>query len=1224
MIHRKRFLQGVLFVALSSLAVGAVAQAPFSAPPVGEYPAQLVVKFKADQHFHTKMRGGRLSTGVIELDRLNDKYETRSQERLLKRAVALTQDNPLKNVYILRVPQETDLEAMAREYEQLDIVEYTHPDYLFELHGMPDDPLLEHQWALINTGQGHYHVERIEGDHNDTLAIVYGTPGADIHAGPVFEAPPDETNVVVVAIIDTGVDADHPDLAGKIWANTGEIPENGIDDDHNGYADDTWGWDFSANDTAMLPIYEDNEPDDYMGHGTHCAGIVGALIDNATGVAGVVPEAKIMAVKIFPMALHSTVVRAIIYAADNGADVISMSFGGGFPSEVTYDALDYAHTRGVVLLASAGNSGYQSVSYPAAYPQVMCISASNDQDQITSWSTYNDYVSVCAPGQSVLSLRAAGTDLYAGHNEPDVHIIDSLYYLASGTSMSSPYAATVAAYIRSVSPGLDPEAVRTIVETTADDIVDPYGLGENYPGWDIYSGHGRVNLFEGLAVTPRVRVVLESPQRFEVVTGTCDIVGSADSQDFTGYVLDYTADVADTQWIEIAVSGAPVTGGLLGTLETTGFDGPIVIRLRVGDQHATKRTVFVSNAVFAELVVPGDNDTVSSIVNVTGFASCPEFAYSILEYGIGSAPSDWETIDTIGVPAFGGTILTWETGTILDGVYSLRLLMYSTSGLEAGDTATILIHSPFAGENGWMVALDDQPGMAANYGDFDNDGINEIVIGTKVGVQFFNTDGSPKTSGVPDFPSDDYRFTLAVGNLDGDGVDDLVAVSYWGGILYGFPSSMPAFEVTLPSPPSPNFTIYRGGVDVYLKDINNDGLDEIHFSPGSNPSPEQESNYYVFRPDGTEWGHDFPPPIEYLECFPADLSGDLIDEIYCYNYSNHYLVEFDTLGQPQDSVVVEIEGLQLLATSFSAVDIDEDHIHELIVFSWAATNPYDPNTHTDHYVFAFDDGLQLMEGWPHNTGIIGFYDAGHPVFGDLDGDDQLEYAITFVDWVYSRVHAWHLDGTPYLGDSSSGGFFASPPGPSYLHDLVMVDVSDDRLEDVVVGASRDLYATNLIERIVAFDGTSEVVQGYPMVVQWPTSTTIANACPTHGDINQDGYVDFVYPFIDKLVFANLEGCDYYPSESPWPMRRGNRRQNATAPLASEFTIECGDINGSGGSTNIADLVYMVDYMFIGGPEPPSMEMADVDGSGGGLDIADLVYLVDYMFNQGPPPACSGR
>jgi hypothetical protein len=90
------------------------------------------------------------------------------------------------------------------------------------------------------------------------------------------------------------------------------------------------------------------------------------------------------------------------------------------------------------------------------------------------------------------------------------------------------------------------------------------------------------------------------------------------------------------------------------------------------------------------------------------------------------------------------------------------------------------------------------------------------------------------------------------------------------------------------------------------------------------------------------------------------------------------------------------------------------------------------------------------------------------------------------------------------------------------------------------------------------------------------------------------------------------------------MRRGNRRQNATARLTSETTIPCGDINGSGQPTDIADLVYMVDYMFTGGPEPPSMEMADVDGSGGGLDIADLVYLVDYMFNQGPPPACSGR
>lgn len=167
MIHRNRFLQYVLFLALSSLAVGALAQAPYSAPPVGEYPAQLVVKFTADQHFDTKMRGGRLSTGVVELDQLNVKYETQGIERLLKDAGTPAHDNPLKDVFTLRVPPGTDLEAMAREFEQLEIVEYAHPDYPFELHEMPDDP----QVYVLDPccGTGAYLVEVLRKIH-ETLA----------------------------------------------------------------------------------------------------------------------------------------------------------------------------------------------------------------------------------------------------------------------------------------------------------------------------------------------------------------------------------------------------------------------------------------------------------------------------------------------------------------------------------------------------------------------------------------------------------------------------------------------------------------------------------------------------------------------------------------------------------------------------------------------------------------------------------------------------------------------------------------------------------------------------------------------------------------------------------------------------------------------------------------------------------------------------------------------
>ena len=293
--------------------------------PEAEYdPTQLIVKFRPDAKLTISMeKDGLISTGLPAVDELHATYSVKSHRRLLRESVTRFSDHPLRNVYLLTVQEGTDLETMMQDYRQLDAVEYAHPDYQVELYDAPDDPLYPHQWALNNTGQGYYHVERIDGDNNDTLAIVYGTPDADIDAGEVYDSPPDATNIVVVAIVDTGVDWDHPDLAGMMWNNPGEIPDNGLDDDHNGYVDDVVGWDFAAFENPFAE--EDNDPTDTYGHGTHCAGIVAATINNATGVAGVVPAAKIMGLKCNPAMTISVLIKGIIYASDNGADVINMS-----------------------------------------------------------------------------------------------------------------------------------------------------------------------------------------------------------------------------------------------------------------------------------------------------------------------------------------------------------------------------------------------------------------------------------------------------------------------------------------------------------------------------------------------------------------------------------------------------------------------------------------------------------------------------------------------------------------------------------------------------------------------------------------------------------------------------------------------------------------------------------------------------------------------------------
>ncbi len=1180
-------------------------------------PTRLIVKFTPETELNLTQARGLAATGVAEIDELHQKYAVSRQQALLEQKQIRSSDNPLRGVYILEVGSGTDIEAMAEEYSRLDAVQFAEPDYLMQLHDVPDDPLLAQQWALNNTAQGHYHVDRLEGDFNDTVAVVYGTADADIDAAEVFDNPPDNTNTVVVAIIDTGFDYVHPDLVGMAWSNPGEIPDNGIDDNHNGYIDDAVGWDFSGNDDG-IPIWEDNNPTDPMGHGTHCAGIVASVINNATGICGVVPEARIMSLKCYPMLLFSLVAKSIVYATDNGADVISMSFGGWFPSDVVWNALKYARAHNVVLVSSAGNSGCYCGSYPAIHEEVFSVSASNDSDHVTSWSSYNDSVDVCAPGQSILSLRATGTDMYASHDEPDVHVIDEYYYLASGTSMSCPYTAAVAAYLRAISAGLTVEKVLDIIGSTAYDIIDPYGLGESFPGKDIYTGYGRINVANALAARPLVRAVLESPANFNVLSGTVDITGSADGAEFTNYVVEYGVGDAPESWIEIASSTSPVTGGFLGTWHTSSLQGRYTVRLRVGDFNVDAVHVYVANAVVAEIQSPTEADTSSGLVDITGNAGCPDFSHILLEVGPGELPESWDTVAIVTIPADNEMIYSWKTGTIEDGLYTLRMTVFSSVGAQASDEVMFHILSPFAGEYGWSVVLDGKSGPFANYGDFDGDGLNEIVVNTDVGIQFFNMDGTPKLTGVPVFPADKYVPMVAVGELDGDGVDDIVAIGYWNKTLYGFPSSAPAFEVLLDPWPLATFT----HDELSLKDIDNDGLDEIHYN-ASGIVGGSSNRYFIYRHDGTSWGHGFPLDSTYAPCFSADLDGDLIDEIYCYNDSSHFLVAFDTVGQAHDSILIEINGLPLVLglISMHAVDIDLDDKYELVVMGWSMADPYDWSTYSTHTLYAFDEGLVMKDSWPRDTEQPGQFTIRAPVFVDLDSDGTLEYVLIKGDMSSVAIYAWHIDGTPYLGDVGSDGYFASLPNPGGIHGATFVDVDDDYSLDLLTGASQDLWMTYVVERIAAFNSEGELLQGYPIVVCGDvTGKGSSGGCPVSGDLNGDGAFDFIYTWCDQLFFANFPQFRFNPNYSPYPMVRYNRRLNYTAPLASEFTVVCGDMNGSGGLANISDITFYVDYMFDYGPRPPYPDMADVDGSGR-LDISDLTYMVDFMFGGGPAPNC---
>jgi len=266
---------------------------------------------------------------------------------------------------------------------------------------------------------------------------------------------------VVIAVVDSGIDLDHPDLINQIWQNNDEIPGNGLDDDHNGYVDDTQGWDF---------VHSDALPQDDQSHGSHVAGIAAAETNNHTGVAGVSWGARLMALKALNQNGDGTwmdVSSAIVYSVDNGARIINMSFGSADSSQAIEAAVDYAVGNGCLLVASAGNGG-TGVFYPAALPGVLAVAATDNQDLPWSISNRGPEVELAAPGKEILS-----TDAY-----------DS-YKILSGTSMSAPHVSGVAALVWSLRPAWDASQVRQLLDDTAQDIWSP--------GRDELSGYGRVD-----------------------------------------------------------------------------------------------------------------------------------------------------------------------------------------------------------------------------------------------------------------------------------------------------------------------------------------------------------------------------------------------------------------------------------------------------------------------------------------------------------------------------------------------------------------------------------------------------------------------------------------------------------------------------------------------------------------------------------------------------------
>lgn len=333
---------------------------------------------------------------------------------------------------VLKVGAEKSMTSVLAALKNNPAVEYAEPNYIYSVNPIkeknfaakkllkspftdfsaptPDDPSFGKLWGLRNTGSN---------EPNGSA----GVEGADVNALKAWDITKG-SRAVKIAVIDTGVDYNHPDLKSNMWSNTAELNgKAGVDDDGNGYVDDIYGYDFAN---------MDSNPMDGNGHGTHCSGTIGAVHDNRIGVAGVMSDVQIMAVKFLGDDGSGSLegaIKAIDYATMMNVDLMSNSWGGGGRSQALLDAIQRASDKGIIFTAAAGNSSSNndsSPSYPASYDtaNMVAVAATTAQNGLASFSSYGrNSVHIAAPGHNILStVNGGGYDVYSGTSMATPHV----------------------------------------------------------------------------------------------------------------------------------------------------------------------------------------------------------------------------------------------------------------------------------------------------------------------------------------------------------------------------------------------------------------------------------------------------------------------------------------------------------------------------------------------------------------------------------------------------------------------------------------------------------------------------------------------------------------------------------------------------------------------------------------------------------------------------------
>lgn len=1003
---------------------------------------------------------------------LNKKYKDVNNipdEELFK--AAYNEMNPtekaLYRTYKIQLPEGATVEETISRLKKDPNIEYAEPNYRVKIQLAPNDPYYNSSGSWGQTYDDLWGIKKIQCEQAWDISQGEG---------------------IVVAVIDTGVDYNHEDIAQNIWVNDDEIPDNGVDDDDNGYVDDYYGYDFA---------YGDNNPMDGNGHGTHVSGTIAAVGNNNLGIVGVAPKAKIMVVKGFDNSGSGSVsdmANCIEYAVNNGADILNNSWGTYGKSQLLEDAFNYAYSAGCVNVAGAGNDNTDVSNFtPANLSTVITVAASDHNDQRSVWnlgwnsaSNYGVKIDVSAPGGGDPILAQSGSNLVYDilSNMPDnsdiaierpYSKVSEGYYRLGGTSMACPHVSGLAALILSKPIKFTNEEVRHIIRRTAEDI------GDN--GWDFYTGYGRVNALAAVNDSTRLEAQITSPSCGTKTWERADILGTAAGSDFQYYTLEYGEGNNPSIWHTIVTEvRTPVTKGILYSGWDTSLvkDGKCSIRLLVSNGIVTSEERVALEVDNINIIYPENYSQTSYIedsarggdkIVITGRVASPSLGYYRVYYRE-RGTSIWSTegitlLNNNGtLPVVDQPLAVWDTAQLnLTELkhYEIKLEV-NTPANSSTEYANLILDPQF--KSGWPRKINgsiSKPEIV----DLDGDGLQEIIVVAYPNqIYVFKSDGTLKEGWPVLVDAEQAVFNWytppVAGDIDGDKDLEIViaegiypakihAFHHNGSCVNGWPiqtnaafdsslpvladlDGMPGLEVVITGVVSlfaytGNGVLLNGfpissdnylGKTLSVGDLDRDGANEI--------VTVSYGKITVFRNDGTV----FPGwPIEhikensfnngeYTSIFGKPVLGDIdgdgdleiilgFQRDYCDSqgrsfYGGERVYIYHHTGQIANNWPIDVN--DLMNPSVALADFNADGYLEIIINS-ERKGTYDPTQpgeyDSDGKVYLFDHRGNLQSGWP----CILPYGGANPIIADIDNDSKADVIVPGYNnqgfWLYSGL-----------------------------------------------------------------------------------------------------------------------------------------------------------------------------------------------------------------------------